>query len=78
VQALADYGRHLGLIHGALSPYVLGAGMSAADSYLHMLAGWYPGGAAALAARLPKLVQHAELLRGSPATRKAEANHEES
>jgi len=77
-QAAADYGRHLELIHGALAPYVLGSRMSAADAYLHMLAGWYPGGAAALTARLPKLAQHAELLRRRPATRKAEADHAES
>jgi glutathione S-transferase len=77
-QAVADYGRHLELIHGALSPYVLGPRLTAADPYLHMLAGWYPGGATALGARLPKLVQHAELLRRRPATRKAEADHAES
>lgn len=77
-QALIDYGRHLELIHGALSPYVLGAKLSAADPYLHMLAGWYPGGAAGLATRLPGLAQHAELLGRRPATRKAEADHAES
>jgi glutathione S-transferase len=77
-QALTDYGRHLELIHGALSPYVLGPRLTAVDPYLHMLAGWYPGGVAALDARLPKLVKHAELLRRRPATRKAEGDHAES
>jgi glutathione S-transferase len=77
-QALTDYGGHLELIHGALSPYVLGPKLTAVDPYLHMLAGWYPGGVTALAARLPKLAQHAELLRRTPATRKAEGDHAES
>jgi glutathione S-transferase len=76
-QALLDYARHLELIHGLLSPYVLGQKLSAADPYLHMLAGWYPDDAAALATRLPKLAQHAELLRRRPATRKAEQDHSE-
>jgi glutathione S-transferase len=75
-QALTDYGRHLELIHGALSPYVLGAKLTALDPYLHMLAGWYPGGLPAT--RLPRLAQHAELLRRRAAVRKAEADHAES
>jgi len=77
-QALTDYASHLELIHAALSPYVLGAKLSAVDAYLYMVAGWYPGGVAALAAQLPKVAQHAELLRGRPATRKAERDHSES
>jgi glutathione S-transferase len=75
-QAVDDYARQL--IHGALSPYVLGERLSAADPYLHMLAGWYPGDATALSLRLPKLAQHAELLRRRPATRKAEQDHADS
>jgi glutathione S-transferase len=77
-QALTDYGRHLEFIEGVLSPYVLGSKLSAADPYLHMLAGWYPPGVTGSAARLPRLTQHAELLRRRPATRKAEADHAES
>lgn len=77
-QALADYGRHLELIHGALSPYVLGPRLTAVDPYLHMLAGWYPGALTGPATRLPRLAQHAQLLRRRPATRKAEADHAES
>jgi glutathione S-transferase len=76
-QALADYGAHLERLEGELSPYLLGDTLSAADPYLHMLAGWYPGDAAPLAARLPKLAQHAELLRRRPATLKAERDHAE-
>jgi glutathione S-transferase len=75
-QALTDYGRHLELIHGALSPYVLGPKMTAVDPYLHMLAGWYPG--TLPATRLPRLAQHVELLRRRPAVRKAETDHAES
>jgi glutathione S-transferase len=74
-QAVADYARHLELIHNVLSPYVLGETMSAADPYLHMLAAWYPGDLAALHARLPKLAQHTELLRQRAATLKAEQAH---
>jgi glutathione S-transferase len=77
-QAVADYARHLELIHNVLSPYVLGETMSAADPYLHMLAAWYPGDLAALHARLPKLAQHTELLRRRATTLKAEQAHTES
>jgi glutathione S-transferase len=71
-QALTDYTSHLELIHATLSPYVLGPKLSAADHYLYMLAGWYPGGVAALCARFPKLAHHAELMGRRPATRRAE------
>jgi glutathione S-transferase len=74
-QALQDYARHLELIHAVLSPYVLGEKLSAVDPYLHMLAGWYPEDAPALGPRLPKLAQHAALLRRRAATRKAEQDH---
>lgn len=76
-QALVDYGAHLERIHGELSPYVLGEKLSAADPYVHMLAGWYPQDAQPLATRMPKLVQHAELLRRRPATLAAERDHSE-
>lgn len=75
-QALADYGAHLQRIHAELSPYVLGDQLSAADPYLHMMAGWYPD-QASLASRLPKLAEHAALLRKRPATRAAERAHAE-
>jgi glutathione S-transferase len=76
-QALADWTRHFEVVHAALSPYVLGAQLSAADHYLHMLASWYPPDDPALA-RLPKLRQHTELMRRRPATRKAEQDHSDS
>lgn len=77
-QALADYAGHLERIHGELSPYVLGDQLSAADPYLHMLAGWYPEEVRPLASRVPKLARLAELLRRRPATRKAERDHAET
>ncbi|MFZ0007785.1 MAG: glutathione S-transferase family protein [Steroidobacteraceae bacterium] len=77
-QALADYAGHLERIHGELSPYVLGDQLSAADPYLHMLAGWYPEEVRPLASRVPKLARLAELLRRRPATRKAEQDHAET
>jgi len=76
-QALRDYGAHLERIHGELSPYVLGDRLSAADPYLHMLAAWYPEDEAPLASRLPKLAEHAGLVRRRPATVKAERDHAE-
>jgi glutathione S-transferase len=74
-QAVQDYAAQLERLHGELSPYLLGDALSAADAYLHMLAGWYPEEERPLAARLPKLAQHAELLRRRPATVKAERDH---
>lgn len=76
-QALSDYAAHLERIHRELSPYVLGERLSAADPYLHMLAAWYPEAEQPLARRLPKLAQHAELLRARPATARAERDHAE-
>jgi glutathione S-transferase len=76
-RALEDYLRHLEAIHEALGPYVLGAAFSAADPYLYMLAGWYPGEAAALHERLPKLARHRALLRHRAPTVKADADHAE-
>jgi glutathione S-transferase len=76
-QALQDYAGHLERIHGELSPYVLGDKLSAADPYLHMLAGWYPQEVRPFLSRLPNLARHAELLRRRPATRKAELDHAE-
>jgi hypothetical protein len=42
-----------------------------------MLAAWYPGDVRPLFARLPRLAQHAGLLRRRPATVKAERDHAE-
>jgi glutathione S-transferase len=77
VQALRDWTCHFELVHGALSPYLLGEALSAADIYLHMLAGWYPQEDSAVFS-LPKLKQHAELMRRRLSTRKAEEDHNEN
>ena len=77
-KALADWAGHFETIEAALSPYVLGAEISGADHYLHMLAGWYPTEDTALASKLSKLRQHSELMRGRPATRRAEKDHSET
>jgi glutathione S-transferase len=74
-QALADWTGHLEIVHAALSPYVLGAELSAADLYLHMLVSWYPPDDPASISKLSRLKLHAELLRRRPATRKAEKDH---
>jgi glutathione S-transferase len=76
-RALEDYLRHLEAVHEALAPYVLGAAFSAADPYLYMLTGWYPGDTAALHERLPRLARHGALLRERAATLKADADHAE-
>jgi glutathione S-transferase len=75
---LLDWTGHLEIVHATLSPYLLGAKLSAADIYLYMLTSWYPLDDSALASRLPKVRQHAELLRHRPATRKAEKDHSDS
>src|SRR5579863_424440 len=77
-QALADWTGHLEIVHAALSPYLLGTELSAADLYLYMIASWYPLDGPALAARLPKVRQHADLVRLRPATRRADADHSDS
>ncbi len=77
-QALADWTGHLETVHAVLAPYVLGSQLTAADHYLYMLAGWYPPDEPALASRLPKLRQHADLVRHRPATRKADKDHADS
>lgn len=77
-RALADWTGHFEIVHAALSPYVLGPTLSAADFYLHMLAGWFAAEDRAPASRLPKFRIHADLLRRRLSTRKAEADHEEA
>jgi glutathione S-transferase len=73
-QGLADYRAHLGLIAGALRPYVLGSEYSIADVYLYMLVSWYPD-RDQLIARWPALGAHSDLVRGRPAVLKVEAEH---
>ena len=74
-QGARDCLTHLSLISGSLNPYVLGAGYSLADPYLHMLASWYPGGSDDLHSRLPALAAHAGRVSIRPAVSKASADH---
>ncbi len=76
-RALEDYGRHLEATAADLNPFVAGAEYSAADPYLYMLAGWYPGDHAALERRAPALAAHAARVRARAATVRAEADHAE-
>jgi glutathione S-transferase len=69
--------RYLGAAAAALKPYLLGEAYSAADPYLYMLLGWYPGDMAALLARYPALKRHQELVKLRPAVVKSDADHAE-
>ena len=74
-QGTADYCAHLELICQALGPYVLGGSYSMADTYLYMLASWYPGDKAELYRRLPKLEAHAKIVSARRAVAQVEADH---
>jgi len=74
-QGSADFCTHLGIIGRSLKPYVLGADYSIADTYLYMLASWYPGERSELLARVPELRAHAKLVSARPAVSKVEADH---
>jgi glutathione S-transferase len=71
-QATEDFQNILSFIVPSLSPYVLGRELSAADYYLHVVAGWYPEGRAPLHGKWPQLAQHAQLLASRPSVRKVE------
>jgi glutathione S-transferase len=77
-QAVEDYAKHLGVAAQALAPYLAGETFSAADPYLYMIAGWYPGDMEALYRRLPQLARHAELLRQRASVIKSERDHAET
>jgi glutathione S-transferase len=74
-QASADFCTHLELIGRSLKPYVLGADYSIADTYLYMLALWYPGERSELLTRIPELQAHAKLVSARPAVSKVEGDH---
>ena len=74
-QGTDDFCVHLGLISQGLGPYVLGADYSIIDTYLYMLASWYPGEKRELYSRAPKLEAHATLVSARPAVAKVEADH---
>jgi GST-like protein len=74
-QGTEDFCTHLALISQGLGPFVLGSEYSIADTYLYMLASWYPGEKSELYARAPKLEAHAKLMAARPAVQKVEADH---
>jgi glutathione S-transferase len=74
-QGTDDFCTHLALISQGLAPFVLGSEYSIADTYLYMLASWYPGEKSELHARVPKLEAHAKLIAARPAVAKVEADH---
>lgn len=76
-RALEDYAQYLEVASAALAPYLGGESFSAADPYLYMIGGWYPGDMAALHRRLPKLARHAALLRARASIVKSEQDHAE-
>jgi glutathione S-transferase len=75
-QAILDFDRHAGVLEGALSPFLLGAELSAADLYLYMLGTWYPPGADALAAKFPKIGALMKTIGARPAIAKVMAANE--
>ena len=74
-QGTEDFCTHLALIGRGLGPFVLGSEYSIADTYLYMLASWYPGEKSELYARAPKLEAHVKLMAARPAIAKVEADH---
>ena len=74
-QGTEDFCSHLALISQGLGPFVLGSEYSIADTYLYMLASWYPGEKSELYARAPQLEAHAKLMAARPAVAKVEADH---
>jgi glutathione S-transferase len=73
-QGKIDYLVHMSLIARNLNPYVLGAEYSIADTYLYMLASWYPE-RDELLARLPVLGAHSATVLARAAVAKVEADH---
>ncbi len=73
-QATGDFSEILSLIVPALSPYLLGKNISAADYYLYVVGGWYPDGRKPLHARWPSLARHTALVAERAAVRKVEAD----
>lgn len=74
-QGTEDFCSYLALISRGLEPFVLGREYSIADTYLYMLASWYPGEKSELYARVPKLEAHIKLMAARPALAKVEADH---
>jgi glutathione S-transferase len=77
-QGVSDLIAHLRVIAAALSPYVMGKEYCIADTYLYMLASWYPEDKAQLYAEVPQLAAHAALVSARPAVAKVDTDHAQS
>jgi glutathione S-transferase len=73
-QGIADFLNHISLPARSLNPFLLGAEYSIADTYLYMLASWFPD-RAELNSRLPALAAHGAKVAARPAVVKVEADH---
>ena len=73
-QGIADFISHISLPARSLNPFLLGAEYSIADTYLYMLASWFPD-RAELNLRLPALAAHSAKVAARPAVAKVEADH---
>lgn len=73
-QGKVDFLAQMSLIARNLDPHVLGTEYSIADTYLYMLASWYPE-RDELLARLPVLGAHSAQVLARPAIAKVEADH---
>ena len=65
--AIAEFEGNLAVIEARLAPGLLGAGVSAADIYLFMLAGWHPEGEAAVRVRFPRIAALCAVVAARPA-----------
>lgn len=72
-KASRDFAGVLSAVVAALQPYVLGKDISAADFYLHVLAGWHPDGRDPFNRLWPQLAQHSRLMSARASVRKIEA-----
>jgi glutathione S-transferase len=72
-KASRDFAQVLAPVIPSLEPYLLGKDLSAADFYLHVLAGWHPDGREPFNQLWPPLARHAALMGERPSVRKVEA-----
>lgn len=74
-QAAADFLAHLHIHSARLGPFLLGDRYTIADTYLYMLAGWWPEGLPELFQRVPRLQPLCEAVAARPAVIRVEADH---
>jgi glutathione S-transferase len=73
-RANEDFLKIISPIIFALSPYVLGREISAADYYLYVVGSWHTEGRELLHAKWPALAHHTQLLASRPSVRRVEAD----